>query len=59
MEAMLGISIYSYPYLKLAKMLSFLLLLISTLQQNWEVRGKRGGKAGGRNGPNNVCHMNK
>jgi hypothetical protein len=69
MEAMLGISLYSYLYLKLAKnAVSFLLLLMSTLQQNWrrgqnrfclEVkwggeRGRRWG-AGGRNGPNNVC----
>jgi hypothetical protein len=35
MEAMLGISLYSYLYLKVAKMLSFLLSLISSLQQNW------------------------
>jgi hypothetical protein len=48
--------------------MSFLLLLISTLQQNWrkaqnrfclEVRGKRGRRrgqgTGGRNDPNNVC----
>jgi hypothetical protein len=35
MEATLGISLYSYPYVKLAKTLSFLLLLISSLQQNW------------------------
>jgi hypothetical protein len=35
MEAMLGIYLYSYPYLKLAKTtLSFLLLLMSSLQQN-------------------------
>jgi hypothetical protein len=36
MEAMLGTSLYSYPYLKLGKnTMSFLLLLMSTLQQNW------------------------
>jgi hypothetical protein len=50
--------------------LSFLLLLISTLQQNWRKeqnrfylkgrgeggkRGNGGGRAGGRNDPNNVC----
>jgi hypothetical protein len=36
MEAMLGISLYSYPYLKLAKnAMSFLLLLMPSLQQNW------------------------
>jgi hypothetical protein len=35
MEAMLGIYLYSYLYLKLAKTtLSFLLLLMSSLQQN-------------------------
>jgi hypothetical protein len=64
MEAMLGISLYSYLYLKLAKMLSFLLLLMSSLQQNWrrgqnrfclEVRGVKGKVrawrgAGGRGG---------
>jgi hypothetical protein len=35
MEAMLGISLYSYLYLKLAKSLNFLLFLMSSLQQNW------------------------
>jgi hypothetical protein len=69
MEAMLGISLHSYPYLKRAKtLLSFFLLLISTLQQNWrkeqnmfclEVRGGWWGEEGvggrGRNDPNNVC----
>jgi starvation-inducible outer membrane lipoprotein len=35
MEAMLGISLYSYPLSQLAKTLSFLLLLMSSLQQNW------------------------
>jgi hypothetical protein len=35
MEAMLRISLYSYFYLKLAKMLFFLLLLMSFTQQNW------------------------
>jgi hypothetical protein len=36
MEAMLRISLYSYPYFKLAKnTMSFLLLLMSSLQQNW------------------------
>jgi hypothetical protein len=58
-DAMLGISLSSYPYLKLAKMLSFLLLLMSSLQQNWrkgqnrfclEARG-----AGRRDSLNNVC----
>jgi hypothetical protein len=36
MEAMLRISLYSYLYLKLAKMLClFLLSLMFSLQQNW------------------------
>jgi hypothetical protein len=39
MEAMLGISLYSYLYLKLAKMLSFLLSPMFSVQQNWR-RGK-------------------
>jgi hypothetical protein len=34
MEAMLGICLYSYLYLKLAKMLSSLLSLMFSLQQN-------------------------
>jgi hypothetical protein len=38
MEAMLGISLYSYLYLKLAEMLSFLLSLMLSLQQNWRTR---------------------
>jgi hypothetical protein len=58
-EAMLGISLYSYPYLNYKNALSFLLLLMSTVQQNWrkgqnrfclEARG-----AGGEKCPNNVC----
>jgi hypothetical protein len=40
MEAKLGISLNSYLYLKLAKMMSFLLSLIFYLQQNWRMRGK-------------------
>jgi hypothetical protein len=39
MEAKLEISMYSYLYLKLAKMLSFLLCLMFSLQQNWRTRG--------------------
>jgi hypothetical protein len=39
MEAMLEISLYSYLYLKLVKMLFFLLSLMFSLQQNWR-RGK-------------------
>jgi hypothetical protein len=58
MEAMLGISPYSYPYPKLANTaMSFLLLLMSSLQQNWrrrqnrfclEVRGAWGGEGRGK-----------
>jgi hypothetical protein len=40
-EAMLGISLYSYLYLKLAKMLSFLLSLMFSLQQNWRTGKSR------------------
>jgi hypothetical protein len=40
MEAMLGISLYSYPYLKLAKN-AMSLSPLSTLQQNWE-KGRTG-----------------
>jgi hypothetical protein len=36
METMLRIFLCSYLFLKLAKMLSFLLLLMSSLQQNWK-----------------------
>jgi hypothetical protein len=76
MEAMLGIFLYSYPLSQTSKnAISFLLLFMSSLQQNWrrgqnrfclEARGwggiRRGWGAGGRNGPNNVCtyeSMNK
>jgi uncharacterized membrane protein YhaH (DUF805 family) len=56
MEAMLGISLYSYLYNKVAKMLSFLLLLMFSLQQNQrtEVGSEDGGRSGGKGGPNNV-----
>jgi hypothetical protein len=40
MEAMLGISLYSYLHLKLAKKKKFFLLsLMSFLLQNWRTRG--------------------
>jgi hypothetical protein len=68
MEARLGISLHSYPYLKLTKMLchSYYLLyvIINKLEQQecgtdsaqkQEGRGKRKGcGAGRRNSPNNV-----
>jgi hypothetical protein len=75
MEAMLGISLYSYPYLNKQKCFVFLIIAMSSLQQNWrrvqnrfclEARGEGGGERGygsvGRNDPNNVCtyeYMNK
>jgi hypothetical protein len=68
MEAMLGISLYSYPYLKLAKTLCLsyycLCLLFNKIGEEsrtdsaWnEGCGGRGRRkeARGRNGPNNVC----
>jgi hypothetical protein len=63
MEATPGISLYSYLYLKLAKMMSFLLYLMLSLQHNWKTRGQNRfppWKQGGREqekevgGPNNV-----
>jgi hypothetical protein len=68
MEAMLEISLYSYPYLIQQKCFVFLIMLMSSLQQSWrkgqnrfclEARGVgvkgRGQEAKERNGPNNVC----
>jgi hypothetical protein len=46
MESMLGISLYSYLYLKLAKTLSSLLSLMFSLQQNQRTRGWNGGGVG-------------
>jgi hypothetical protein len=63
MEAMLGISLYLYLSLRLAKTLCFFLSLMFSLQQNWRRRvSEEGGgewkgkewRAGRRNGPNNV-----
>jgi hypothetical protein len=73
MEAMLGIPLYSYPYVKVAKnAMSFLLLLMSSLQQNvrrgqnrfcLEARGVAGkGRGGGQRGETAqtmYAHMNK
>jgi hypothetical protein len=39
MVTTLGISLYSYLYLKLAKRLFFLLSLMFALQQSWTTRG--------------------
>jgi hypothetical protein len=67
MEAVLGISLYSYPYLKLAKMLCLpyycLCLLFNKIGEEGKTSSawKRGGGVRGRgqgtgrqNGPNNV-----
>jgi hypothetical protein len=68
MEAMLGISLYSYPYLKLQKCYVFLIIAYVFSSTKLEKRaeqilpGSKGGEgekegAGGRvrNDPNNVC----
>jgi hypothetical protein len=63
MEAMLGLSLYSYLYLKLAKnAMSFLLSLMFFLQQNWRTTGQNkffpegiGGLGG--SGPKQCRHM--
>jgi hypothetical protein len=39
MEEMLGISLYSYPYPEASKMMSFILSLMISLQQNQTKRG--------------------
>jgi hypothetical protein len=65
MEAMLGISLHSYPYLKVAKMLSFLLSLMLSLQQNQKTRGwnqvlsGRGREGGRKVAQTMYTHMNK
>jgi hypothetical protein len=41
MKAMLGVSLYSCLYLNLKNAMSFLLLLISTLQRNWKKEQNR------------------
>jgi hypothetical protein len=69
MEAMLGISLYSYPYRKLAKMLclsySCLCLLFNKIEEEvrtgsaWKQVGWReregAGRGMGRNSQHNVC----
>jgi hypothetical protein len=57
MEAMLGIALYCYLYLKLAKTLFFLLSFMFSPQEIQRTRGQKGfyleaGDRGG--GPNNV-----
>jgi hypothetical protein len=58
METMLGISLYSCPYLKLAKMPCFSFLCFFLLQ-NWRTRGQNwfcleAGGQGGEGGSNSV-----
>jgi hypothetical protein len=69
MEAMLGISLYSYPYLNYQKHFVFLIIAYVFSSTKLETRAEqvlpgsegvvgereRGHGAGGRNGPNNVC----
>jgi hypothetical protein len=68
MEAMLGISLYTYRYLKLANTLVFLIIACVFSSTKLEKRAEqvlpgsegvgvkgRGWGAGGRDGPNNVC----
>jgi hypothetical protein len=64
MKAMLGISLYSYPYVKLAKMLCLSYYLLCFLFNKIGEEGRTGSawKQGGRgerewvrDGPNNVC----
>jgi hypothetical protein len=69
MEAMLGISLYSYLYLKLANMLCLscyhLCLLFNKIGDEgrtgsaWKRVGREWQEAGGRDGPNNVCTIIK
>jgi hypothetical protein len=69
MGTILGISLYSYPYLKLAKTLCISYYCLCLFFDNIGKKGKTGsawkqwgwrmregaGDAVGRNGPNNVC----
>jgi hypothetical protein len=68
MEAMLGISMYSYPYLNYQKRFVFLIIAYTFSSTKLEIRAeqilpgsesvverRRGHGVGGRNGPNNVC----
>jgi hypothetical protein len=72
MEAMLGIFLYNYSYVELAKMISFIVLLMYSLKQNWrrrqnrfcleeqEVgRRRRGQGLGGEMAQTMYAHMNK
>jgi hypothetical protein len=64
MKVMLGISLHSYLYLKLANTLFFLLWLMSFFSKigeggrtdfAWKRGGESEGQGGWRDGPNNVC----
>jgi hypothetical protein len=72
MEAMLGISLYSYPYLKLAKILYLSYYCLYLLFNNWRrgqnrfsleakrVWGDREGMGAGGKMAQTICaHMNK
>jgi hypothetical protein len=61
MEAMIGMSLFSYPYLKLAKTLCLSYYCLCLLFNQTGEKGrtgsawKRGEWQKGRDGPNNVC----
>jgi hypothetical protein len=61
MEAMLGISLCSYPHVKLAKTLVFITTYVfsstkfQVLPESKGMGGERGDEGGGINGPRNVC----
>jgi hypothetical protein len=69
MKTMLGISLYSYPYLNQKKHFVFLIIAYVFSSTKLEKRAEQilpgsggGGGAGRRNDPNNVCtyeYMNK
>jgi hypothetical protein len=58
MEAMLGISLYSYPYLNLQKRFVFLIIAYVFSSMKLKIKTVQvlpGRREGGRNVPNNVC----
>jgi hypothetical protein len=68
METMLGISLYSYPYLNYQKRFVFLIIAYTFSSTKLEIRaeqilferkegwgGRKGWGVGERNGPNHVC----
>jgi hypothetical protein len=61
-EVMLGISLYNYPHLKLAKTLCLSYYCLCLLSNKIGEEGRtgdgrdcEGAEGGGRDGPNNVC----